>query len=161
MSSFQRKRDRENKQNNYNTSELATVTSSDTGQGINANGVGEYREIPLIAPFGIRWNPPSGKSVELIKNWFNGKTIVAVGTEVDTTIPAGETEIYSMGGATIRCKNNGDVVINNAVVIKKDGSVVIQNNMSVNGDVTINKSLNVTDGITTNGTVKAGDFKTI
>lgn len=161
MSSFQRRKERESKQSSYNTSEMATVTSPDSGEGINANGVGEYREVPLVAPFGIRWNPPSGQSVELIKNWSNGKSVVAVGTEVDTTLPAGETELYSLGGATIRCKNNGDVVINNTVVIKKDGSMIVPGPVTMSDEVSIGKSLSVTEGITTSGIVEAGNFKTI
>ncbi|QZY56715.1 hypothetical protein [Crassaminicella profunda] len=129
MSSFNRMRERQSKQNTYNTSEMATVTSSDNGQGINANGVGEYREIPLVAPFGIRWNPPSGQSVELIKNWSNGKSIVAVGTIIDKSLEPGESELYSIGGASVKCKNDGSINIISGI-----GSII---NLSSNGSITI------------------------
>lgn len=118
--SYQRARERQSKQDNYNTSELGNVTSS--GKEINAIGLGEYREVPLIAPFGIRWNPPSGASVQLIKNWSMGSNIVAVGTIVDEEIEPGEVELYSQGGANIQLKNDGTVIINEHFKINPDGS---------------------------------------
>lgn len=118
--SYQRARERQSRQENNNTSELGTVTSS--GKEINVLGVGEYREVPLVAPFGIRWNPPAGVSVELIKNWHMGSNIVAVGTLVDEEVSPGEIEIYSMGGAIIQMKNDGSVVINKHFKINPDGS---------------------------------------
>lgn len=118
--SYQRMRERQSRQNNYNTSELGTVTSS--GKEINALGVGEYREVPLVAPFGIRWNPPSGINVQLIKNWHSGQSVVAVGTIVDEEIEPGEVELYSMGGAKIQLKNDGTVIINEHFRINPDGT---------------------------------------
>lgn len=118
--SYQRARERQAKQNNYNTSELGTVTSS--GKEISALGMGEYREVPLMAPFGIRWNPPAGVSIELIKNWNMGSSVVAVGTIVDEEVPPGEIELYSMGGAKIQLKNDGSVIINEHFKINPDGS---------------------------------------
>ena len=118
--SYQRRRERESRQNSSNTSELGTVTSS--GKEINVLGVGEYREVPLVAPFGIRWNPPSGSNVQLVKNWHSGKSIVAVGTIVDKEIEPGEIEIYSAGGAKVELKNNGAVIINEHFKINPDGS---------------------------------------
>ena len=117
---YQRTRERQSRQNSYNTSELGTVTSS--GKEINALGVGEYREVPLIAPFGIRWNPPNGANVQLIKNWHMGSNIVAVGTIVDEEIEPGEVELYSMGGAKIQLKNDGTVIINEHFRINPDGT---------------------------------------
>lgn len=149
--SYQRARERQSRQNNYNTSELGTVTSS--GKEINALGVGEYREVPLVAPFGIRWNPPSGANVQLIKNWHMGSNIVAVGTIVDEEIPHGEVELYSKGGAKLRLKNDGTVIVNDKVTISKEGKVKaidieISNNMRIksNGDVVINNVIITTDG---------------
>lgn len=117
---YQRTRERQLRQESSNTSELGTVTSS--GKEINVVGVGEYREVPLVAPFGIRWNPPSGESVELIKNWHSGKSVVAVGTIVDEEIEPGEIELYSRGGAKIELKNNGTVIINEHFKINPDGT---------------------------------------
>lgn len=148
---YHRIRERQSRQNSYNTSELGTVTSS--GKEINSLGVGEYREVPLVAPFGIRWNPPSGESVQLIKNWHMGSNIVAVGTIVDEEIPPGEVELYSMGGAKIQLKNDGTVIVNDKVIITKEGKVKaldieISKNMSIrsNGDVVINNVIITTDG---------------
>lgn len=117
---YQRTRERQLRQENSNTSELGTVTSS--GKEINVAGVGEYREVPLVAPFGIRWNPPAGESVELIKNWHMGSNIVAVGTVVDEEIPPGEVELYSQGGAKLQLKNDGTVIINEHFKINPDGT---------------------------------------
>ena len=117
---YQRTRERQLRQESSNTSELGTVTSS--GKEINVAGVGEYREVPLIAPFGIRWNPPAGESVELIKNWHMGSNIVAVGTVVDEEIPLGEVELYSQGGAKLQLKNDGTVIINEHFKINPDGT---------------------------------------
>lgn len=103
-----------------NNSELGTVTSS--GREINVSGVGEYREVPLVAPFGIRWNPPSGSNVQLIKNWNSGSNIVAVGTIVDDAIEPGEVEIYSLGGAKIKLKNDGTIIMNERFKINADGT---------------------------------------
>lgn len=118
--SYQRARERQSRQGYYNTSELGNVTSS--GKEINVLGVGEYREVPLIAPFGIRWNPPSGASVQLVKNWSMGTNIVAVGTIVDEEIEPGEVELYSIGGAKVQLKNDGSVIINGHFKINPDGT---------------------------------------
>lgn len=123
MSSYQRMKNRDNKKSHSVTSELGTVTSS--GKEINVEGAGEYREVPLVAPFGIRWNPPSGSDVELIKNWGNGSSVVAVGTVVDEEIEVGEVELYSMGGAKIELKNDGTVIINSHFKINPDGSTQV------------------------------------
>lgn len=120
MNSFIRARKRQERQSSYNPAEMSTVTSS--GKEINALGIGEYREVPLVAPFGIRWNPPSGSSVQLIKNWQSGNAVVAVGTIVDKEIEPGEVEIYSQGGAKIQLKNNGTVIINEHFKINTDGT---------------------------------------
>lgn len=150
--SYQKARERQSRQENYNTSELGNVTSS--GKEINAIGVGEYREVPLIAPFGIRWNPPSGASVQLVKNWNMGSNIVAVGTIVDEEVPPGEVELYSMGGAKIRLKNNGDVVINDIVVITKKGDITTPGSVNVGESISVGKDANVS------GVVTASNFTT-
>lgn len=118
--SYQRTRDRQSRQETSNTSELGTVTSS--GKEINVLGVGEYREVPLVAPFGIRWNPPADSNVQLIKNWHMGSNIVAVGTVLDKEIDPGELELYSQGGAKLQLKNDGTVIINEHFKINPDGT---------------------------------------
>ena len=137
--SYQRTRERQSRQNNYNTSELGTVTSS--GKEINVLGVGEYREVPLILPFGIVVNIPDETNVELLKNWQYGKNIVSIGNLLDENIktydkeeikderPAlesklkpGEVMFFSLGGATIKLKNNGDIVLNRRLVVHPDGT---------------------------------------
>lgn len=144
--SYQRTRERQSRQERSNTSELGTVTSS--GKEINVVGVGEYREVPLVAPFGIRWNPPAGESVELIKNWHMGSNIVAVGTIVDEEIEPGEIELYSQGGAKIELKNNGDVIINECVIITKDGDITTPGKANIDQNLTVNKSIDVTNVVT-------------
>ncbi|WP_432400923.1 hypothetical protein [Wukongibacter sp. M2B1] len=147
MDSYKRRRDRENKQVKSNNIELATVTSPDTGQGVNAQGVGEYREIPLVAPFGIRWNPPLGQNIQLIKNWNNGKAVVAVGTIVDQFLEPGESELFSIGGASIKCKANGEIEA------KANGGATIE--CKSNGSVVINSLVEITK----EGIIKAIDFE--
>lgn len=150
---YQRARDRQTRQGNYNTSELSTVTSSG-GKEINALGVGEYREVPLVAPFGIRWNPPAGESVQLIKNWHMGSNIVAVGTIVDEEIPPGEVELYSKGGAKIRLKNNGDVVINELVIITIDGDIITPKNINAGENITVGKNVDVSGVVTASNFIR-------
>lgn len=167
--SYQRARERQSRQDGYNSSELGTVTSS--GQEINALGLGEYRGVPLIAPFGIRWNPPSGIGAQLIKNWHSGQSVVAIGTIVDEEVPPGQIELYSIGRATVKCKedgeieaysqggaklqlkNDGTVVVNDKVTIDSDGKIKAPNieiaqNMGINsdGDVIINNVVITRDG---------------
>lgn len=107
--------------NVYNNTEIGTVTTS--GKEINVEGLGEYRQVPLIAPFGILWNPPQGENVELVKNWRCGDSIVAIGTIVDKELPIGEIELFSLGGANIKLKNDGTVIINEHLIIRSDGSI--------------------------------------
>lgn len=122
MDNYKRRRDRESKNISSNNIEMATVTSPNTEQGVNAQGVGEYREIPLVAPFGIRWNPVVDSNVQLIKNWNAGKSIVAVGTIVDKTLEPGEIELYSIGGASIKLTKDGNILINASGNVKINGT---------------------------------------
>ncbi len=104
-------------------SEITTVTSP--GKTINALGTGEYREVPLIAPFGIRWNPPGGCNVQLIKNWNSAEAAVALGTIVDEAVEPGEIQLFSKGGASLHLKNDGTILINNRLLIKQDGTLEV------------------------------------
>jgi hypothetical protein len=145
MNDYMRRRQREAGKDSYNNSEMATVTSS--GKEIAAQGVGEYRDIPLVAPFGIRWNPPVGANVELIKNWSMGKAVVAVGTIVDQEISPGECQIYSIGGATVTCKLDGSMeskaAAGNTIKLMRDGTVEISN-QGGNASIILDSSGNIT-----------------
>ena len=134
---------RKEKQRLRHGCEMADITSADGGEGVSAAGLNEHRNIPLIAPFGVRWNPPAGIPVQLLKNWETGNSVVAIGTIVDSSLEPGETEIYSAAGATVKCKNDGSVEIkgksSNAIHLKSGGGVSIESKNQL-GLITISDS---------------------
>lgn len=136
MDGFKNARGRDIGKNTKNVAEIATVTSS--GNEINAEGAGEYREVPLVSPFGIKYNPPANTNIELIKNWNSGENAACLGvlldeevkTKIEGTIKTvddivldpGELLLFSLGGAMIKLSNDGAVLINNHFKINKDGT---------------------------------------
>lgn len=73
----------------------------------------EHRDMPIVAPFGIAYNPPlSEKSVVLP---LKSKGVCMGVISQDKNLLPGELMLYSQGGASILLKNNGDVVINGKV----------------------------------------------
>lgn len=98
--------------------EYGRVTRS--GGGVSVSGSAEWRKIQLFAPYGFSYIPPGGGRALLLPC---GGTTVCVGTAMENAdLEAGECRLYSLGGAEIVLKNNGDAVIN-GVVIQPDGKI--------------------------------------
>lgn len=88
------------------------VTNSSMGN-VAVNSSLEHRNMPVIAPYGIVYNPPLGeKSVVLPLT----KEQACIGVVAPyKQLQEGELMLYSKGGASIVLKNDGSVVINGKV----------------------------------------------
>lgn len=92
---------------------LGEITDS-IGSNVTVQSASEYREIPLIAPYGIAYVPDSGDETVVIP--VLGKRI-CLGTLVqDKNLDPGELMLFSKGGAKIILKNDGTVVINDTII---------------------------------------------
>ena len=70
----------------------------------------EYRDVPMIAPFGIAYNPPLNSEAVVLPT---DKGNVCPGVICSNkNLKPGELMLYSSGGASIVLKDNGDVLIN-------------------------------------------------
>lgn len=92
--------------------ELGQVTGS--GEQLTAAGSAEVRGIRMLSPYGFTGMPPRGENV-LIIPCGDGAVCAGMAAE-QPDVAEGEIRIFSLGGAEIRLKNNGDVVINGAVI---------------------------------------------
>lgn len=94
------------------SAEIGQVTRS--GEQLTAAGSAEVRDIPILSPYGFIGMPPLGERAMLIPC---PQGAVCAGIVADgTNLAEGEVRIFSLGGAEIRLKNNGDVVINGTVI---------------------------------------------
>jgi phage gp45-like len=83
-----------------------------TGDG-SAQGAGGYRELPAAGPWGIAWKAPNAAQAVVVATDSGS---VCVGTVCSANdIAPGELLLFSAGGAEIRLKNSGEVVINGQV----------------------------------------------
>lgn len=88
--------------------------------GVTVSGSAEWRKIQLFAPYGFAYVPPNGSQTLLLPC---GDSAVCIGAVMENAgLEEGECRIYSLGGAEIVLKNNGDAVIN-GVTVKPDGTV--------------------------------------
>lgn len=95
-----------------------TLSSSDT---IETNSSIRVREISSYSPYGYSSLPPVGEEVMLVPS-ADGQAIV--GTRIKaSTLESGEILITSKGGASIRLRNDGSVVIN-SLTISKEGKIL-------------------------------------
>lgn len=77
---------------------------------IQVNASSDFRNVPIVAPYGIAYVPPSGeKSIVLPTN--NGNMCVGIVAPLNDLKP-GEIMLYSAGGASLILKNDGAVYIN-------------------------------------------------
>lgn len=93
--------------------ELAEVN----GQAV-MQGESEYRGLPLCAPWGIAYFPPTAAQGVVVST-RNGAVCVGTLTEKKGLAP-GELMLFSAGGAEIYLKNSGEVVINGQVFAQKE-----------------------------------------
>ena len=100
------------------SAELGQVISS--GEQLTAAGSAEVRNIPMLVPYGVEGMPPKGENTMMIPCAQGAVCAGIIVNQMD--IAEGEVRVFSMGGAEIRLKNNGDVVIN-GMVIDKTGRI--------------------------------------
>lgn len=91
------------------------VTAFSMGN-VAVNSSLEHRDVPVVAPYGIAYNPPVGETSVVLPLT---KEQVCLGVvSKDKNLEEGELMLYSKGGATIVLKNDGSVVINGKVFEK-------------------------------------------
>lgn len=125
MSLYHEEKNRNQKNGNSNPVEMVTITTSKSDNSlVGAEGVSEYRDIAIVSPGGIAWNPREGLNGQLIKNWGSGLSTAILGVEIETTVEPGEVLLYS-DNATIHLKNDGNIYINESIIIEKEGDIRI------------------------------------
>lgn len=89
------------------------VTFSDA-DSVCVNSSLEHRNVSIVAPYGIHYNPPVGEQSVVIPvdGEFVSLGVVSQGAQ---SLSEGELRLCSKGGAEIVLKNDGTVVINGKV----------------------------------------------
>ena len=88
------------------------VTCSGMGN-VAVNSSLEHRNLPVIAPYGIVYNPPVGEKSVVLPLTKEQACIGVVAPYKE--LEEGELMLYSKGGASIVLKNDGSVIINGKV----------------------------------------------
>lgn len=91
---------------------VGDVTKS-SGGSVAVNASLEHRDVPIIAPFGVVYNPPLNEKSVVLPTENYAACIGVVAPNVD--LEPGEVMLYSKGGASIVLKNTGEVLINGKV----------------------------------------------
>lgn len=81
---------------------------------------GERRGLTVYGPGGYRWRPAAGDKVLVFKT---GDGLCVAGIPADTSLEEGEVGLFAAGGA--------------AVTLKKDGRVVLDGEVTVNGSFSV------------------------
>lgn len=103
--------------NSFSKTEPSIGDVTDYSMGnVAVNSSLEHRNMPVIAPYGIVYNPPVGET-SVVLPLTKGQACLGVVSK-DMKLQAGELMLYSKGGATILLKNDGSVVINGKVFEK-------------------------------------------
>lgn len=110
-----------NKENTV-VAEAAVVTSAKSGK-TEAVASRCLKEIGSYAPYGYSSYAPSGQEILLINN---GNEIAGAGVKMNgsSTLECGEIELRSLGGASICLKNDGSILINDKIILTKNGTVI-------------------------------------
>ena len=82
----------------------------------------EKRGITFYTPLGIEFFPSEGQKVLLI-SCGNHTACAGVEMKKSSELEAGEIRLFSEGGASIMLKNDGSIILNNAVTIDKNGNL--------------------------------------
>lgn len=98
-----------NKGQKNNTAVSGNVVSA-SGNVAYVSNSEEYRDIPIVAPYGITYVPPPGSKAVVIP--IENSAVLAGIIPQGSSLEPGELMLYSSGGASIVLKNNGDVLIN-------------------------------------------------
>ena len=94
---------------------VGDVTAYSMGN-VAVNSSLEHRDMPVIAPYGIAYNPPVGEA-SVVLPLVSEQACLGVVAQ-DKNLEEGELMLYSKGGASIVLKNDGSVVINGKVFEK-------------------------------------------
>ncbi len=89
--------------------EKGRVTSSSDGK-VHINASSDFAGIPIVAPYGISYAPPSGEDSVVINAGGNDVCLGTVAAKAN--LEPGELMLTSLGGASIVLKNDGGVYIN-------------------------------------------------
>lgn len=100
--------------------ETGVVTLSGA-QGAEVCATRQSRDFPVYAPYGYRYALPAGTSVLMVPS-SRGDACCGSLMEKDMELKAGETALFSAGGASLYLKNNGSVIIN-GLEITRDGTI--------------------------------------
>lgn len=92
---------------------LGEITDSN-GSNVTVQSANEYRDIPLVAPFGIAYVPTNGDRSVVIP--VSDQSVCLGSLVEDKNLEPGELMLFSNGGAKIILKNDGTVVINDTVI---------------------------------------------
>lgn len=85
--------------------------------GLSVQGESLYREPQQLTPYGFMSVAEAGRQAVMLDGYCAG-----VAAAPDGEMQAGETRLYSAGGAEIRLGNDGQVVINGELVV--NGQVI-------------------------------------
>lgn len=89
------------------------ITQS-SANSVCVNSALEHRDVSVVAPYGISYNPPVGEKSVVVP--IGGRyACVGVIAECDEALDEGELMLCSKGGASIVLKNDGSVIINGKV----------------------------------------------
>ena len=104
------------------TSDADLGVTTIAGKSVGVMTRGEVRALPVYGPGGYVWLPENGTAVLVIKGGPGGEEQCVAGLlqqEPPKGMKPGEVYIYGPGG--------------NAVYLKKNGTVDIQGNLTING----------------------------
>lgn len=86
------------------------------GGGFSVQGDSLYEQPEQLTPYGFSSVAETGRQAVMLNGYCAG-----VASAPDREMQAGETRLYSAGGAEIYLQNNGRVVINGQVFEPKEG----------------------------------------
>ncbi len=90
--------------------------------GIYISGQADLKDVQFVAPYGIRSKPIVSGQAFIIPSSEQKYAVPGVSYTVDD-LQSGEIEIKSSGGAYIKLKSNGQVIIN-GLTITPSGKIV-------------------------------------
>lgn len=91
-------------------SERGNIKSYSDGK-VQVNASSDFKQIPIVAPYGIVYVPPVGCQTVVMPTSGKEMCLGTIGAKENTLEP-GELMLFSAGGATLELKNDGFVYIN-------------------------------------------------
>ena len=90
--------------------EKGNIKSCANGK-VQVNGASDFKQLPLVSPYGIAYVPPNGCQT-IVMPVYGGELCLGTVENKNVSLEPGEIMLYSSGGATIELKNDGFVYIN-------------------------------------------------